>query len=155
MKFNNLIIFILIVLFFSCTKDDGEHYGFMADSTEFEEKKHCTYEGVLYGGCFVEEGYTNSENDTNYISYQISNDTLIFKLNVFVNCAYELMDSVSINKDTINIYLKNTSGAIAYCNCDYKYSFFFTNYYDSHLFQVYYKPYNASNYSFWTELSYP
>lgn len=147
MKLKDPIIGLLLILFVGCSEKDqvGNNQKDIIPKLEKTE----------YSGCFLEYVNNKSTMETDTIYYELMNDTLILHVVMNQNCGCCLKDSVIVNNESVDIFISDTCGIMANCMCDYNFDYYFTDFGDLMLFQVYYKSIWESEYAFWGDLIYP
>lgn len=108
-----------------------------------------------YLGCFNEEGFRKATTNSDTMYYKMSNDSLLLHVLMRKNCGACLEDSVVTRQDTANIYVADTCGRLANCICDYRFDYYFTDFGKQLYFKVFYREYEASEFTLWGELEYP
>ena len=87
--------------------------------------------------------------------YKVVNDTLFLNVNMVDNCAAQFTDSVTINNDSVNIWITYRCGSVANCLCNFDFNYYFTNYGDEVQFVVYENSTCMPEYTVWGTLTYP
>lgn len=149
MKLHLLGLLIVALLLSGCLKDQNSDDKILDSSLNFI--------GTEKRGCFTLKSETNHimefGNDTLY--YTLANDILIFSLHINENCAAVLIDSVQVMDSSIQVYVKNTSDAIANCICSFELDYLFQKPCYETSFTVFYKTFNATDYVYWDSVNYP
>jgi len=104
-----------------------------------------------YGGCFLGK-IQLTDSDT--IMYEVSNDTLYLHVIIRKNCNSLPSDSIVLDQENVNVYLKDTKEPVAYCNCDFKFTYKLANYSTIKNFNVYYKDFDLTTYKLWKTLEF-
>ena len=147
MKFKKLIIGLALLFLIGCTEKDN--------IGDIQSNKTPQLEKAEYLGCFIGHGNKNSSSLTDTIYYELSNDTLILNISMVQNCAACLLDSLSIENDSIDIFITDTCPPSANCICDFEFKYYFTNFDDNVFFSVYVNSIWEPEYTLWNELIYP
>jgi hypothetical protein len=141
-----VLIILLSLIFIRCSNKDKSDNKPVIKKPELKKKE--------YGGCFIGQE-TNKSTQSDSIYYELINDTLLLHVTINKNCASMPLDSVLIYQDSVNIFIKDKFEPVAYCDCDYKFNYYFTEFSNLHKFNIYYKDYGMTNYNFWGHLIYP
>lgn len=147
MDTKRLIIGLALLFLMSCSDENN--------TGDFQPNKTPQLEKNEYLGCFLEQENKNSTFLTDTIYYEENNDTLILNISITQNCAACLTDSLSIENDSINIYITNSCLPIANCICDFEFKYYFTNYGENAFFSVYVNSIEEPEYRLWNGLTYP
>lgn len=141
------LITFLLLIFIGCSKKEQVKNNQINEIPKLNKTE--------YGGCFLGHDGYKSTNSTDTIYYELINDTLLLHVIVNRTCATSPTDSVVINQEVVNIYIRDKYPPIADCMCDYNFDYYFTDFGKLHNFYVYYKDYGAPNYTLWGSLTYP
>ena len=147
MKTAKLIFGVVLLFLIGCSEKTNNEVVQPIKIPELEKTE--------YLGCFIEHGTKNTTILTDTIYYEEADDTLVLNISMVQNCAANLIDSLSIENDFVNIYITNSNPNQANCICDYEFVYYFTNYGDSVFFNVYTNATWAPEYILWDELTYP
>ncbi|HEY9115198.1 MAG TPA: hypothetical protein VIN10_10895 [Bacteroidales bacterium] len=147
MKTNKLIIGIALLFLIGCSEKNN--------NGDVQPNKTPELEKTEYFGCFIEHGNKNSSSLTDTIYYEQRNDTLILNISMVRNCAACLTDSLSIENDSVNIYISDSCLPAANCNCDFEFKYYFTNYGENVFFSIYTNSTWEPVYLLWGKLAYP
>ena len=110
---------------------------------------------TIYSGCFNSNSKVSLKNspiDTDTLYYTIANDTLTLSIVKNYNCCGQLIDSVVINKEEVNVFIADTCVDLCECKCmcnfgfDYKLTEFWQK---NTLFNVYIKGLHDTSYKLW------
>ena len=147
MKTKKLIIGIALLFLIGCSEKNNIE--------DPQPNKIPEYSKTEYLGCFLEHGNRNLTSRTDSIFYEERNDTLILNVIMERNCAACLTDSLSIENDSVNIYITDSCLPAANCICDFEFKYYFTDYGDNVFFSVYINSTWEPEYILWSELTYP
>ena len=147
MKTKKLIVVLTLFFLVSCS----ENY----EIGDVQPNKNPELEKSVYSGCFIEHGNRNSSSLTDTIYYEVRNDTLILNISMVRNCAACLTDSLTIENDSVNIYITDSCLPAANCTCDFEFKYYFTDYGENVFFSVYTNSTWEPEYILWGELTYP
>ena len=147
MKTTKLIIGLALLFLISCSEKNN--------IGDFQSNKTPELVKTEYLGCFIEHGNKNSTLLADTIYYEEINDTLILNVIMERNCAACLTDSLSIENDSVNVFITDSCFPVANCICDFEFKYYFTNYGDNVFFSVYVNSTWEPNYTLWGELTYP
>jgi hypothetical protein len=112
--FNKILILFVIILISSCNETE-------LNNTELQTISYLSYKS---NGCLSHNNLLKT-NDETILSFEYSGGKLKTFAPFYCQCAASFKDSVSIYENTINIFLADTSLAIADCLCPYKEEFSF------------------------------
>jgi len=132
----------------SCTKNSNENLSSIKNPKLVKSER---------AGCFVNQYRDDTLHsiyqDTMY--YSVVNDTLFLNITMLENCNAQFTDSVTINNDTVNIWVTYRCTPIASCICNFDFNYYFTNYGDEVKFVVYENATCDPEYTVWGTLTYP
>jgi hypothetical protein len=107
-------LFAVLILIISCNETSLNDFS----------SQQISYISHKSNGC-VSENKLMKTNDEAILSFEYSGAKLKTYASFYANCGAFFKDSISINKNTINIFLSDTSKMAANCNCPYKEEFNF------------------------------
>lgn len=159
MKLKELLLIFAIpaIIFTACSKNNESNEPVnKTDNNQFKLSK------VEYAGCFdnnpesSENSLLNGLEDTLYCTKV--NDTLLLYARIEYNCCgMPDTDSLSIDDENVDIYISDVceEGCVCYCLCDYEFNYSFVNLPEESIhFNVYFKGYQANEYSLWNQIIY-
>ncbi len=149
-----VLLTILIVIIVSCSKTN--------DSNEQNDTNPIELSKTEYNGCFIDNPVDTNRNllqaKGNSLYYTVENDTLFLTVIMVYNCCGSLNDSLVIDDENVNIYIRDTCthSCICFCMCEFEFEYSFINCLGNDIhFYVYLQGYEEDEYSLWGDLIYP
>jgi len=112
--FDQIVILFVIILISSCNETE-------LNNTELQTISYLSYKS---NGCLSHNNLLKTSDEA-ILSFEYSGGKLKTYASFYCQCAASFKDSVSIYENTINIFLADTSLAMADCLCPYKEEFVF------------------------------
>ncbi len=144
-----VLIMLSLALFFlaNCSEKD--------EITDPQPTQTLSHSKTEYLGCFIDPPTRDTLLPKDSIFYEVQNDTLVLNITMVETCVATFIDSVVMQNDSVNIYIRNTNEDVAYCKCEFDFKYHFTNYGDNVFFTVYTSSVSEPEYVLWNTLSYP